>query len=320
MNVLIWHVHGSWTTNFVQGAHTYIVPVVDDRGPDGRGRARTWEWPSNAVELTPAELTDAPVDVVIVQRPLELELAERWLGRRPGRDTGLIWLEHNAPQGEINAMGHPARDRDDTIVVHVTHTNALFWDTGSTPMRVVEHGVVDPGERWTGECESIGVAINEPLRRGRVVGADLLPAFGAAAPIDLFGIGADQFGAALGRPSWLVAHDDPPQHTLHPELAQCRCYLHPFRWTSLGLTLIEAMLLGMPIVALATTEVPAAVPPECGFVSNDVDALVEAVGVLMRERERATQLGKAARAHALERYGLDRFLSEWDAVLEEACR
>ena len=40
-----------------------------------------------------------------------------------------------------------------------------------------------------------------------------------------------------------------------------RCYVHPFRWTSLGLSLIEAMHLGMPVVALATTEVPDAVPP-----------------------------------------------------------
>ena len=41
MRVLLWHVHGSWTTSFVQGPHTYLVPVTADRGPDGLGRART---------------------------------------------------------------------------------------------------------------------------------------------------------------------------------------------------------------------------------------------------------------------------------------
>ena len=46
------------------------------------------------------------------------------------------------------------------------------------------------------------------------------------------------------------------------------------RWTSLGLSLLEAMQLGMPVVALATTEATVAVPPEAGVVSNDVhDAL-----------------------------------------------
>ena len=50
MRILLWHVHGSWTTAFVQGPHRYIVPVVPDRGPDGRGRAQTWDWPSSVVE------------------------------------------------------------------------------------------------------------------------------------------------------------------------------------------------------------------------------------------------------------------------------
>ena len=31
MNILLWHVHGSWTTALVQGDHTYLVPVVPDR-------------------------------------------------------------------------------------------------------------------------------------------------------------------------------------------------------------------------------------------------------------------------------------------------
>ena len=32
MNVFLWHVHGSWTTAFVQGRHQYFVPVVPGRG------------------------------------------------------------------------------------------------------------------------------------------------------------------------------------------------------------------------------------------------------------------------------------------------
>ena len=50
MKVLLWHVHGSWTTSFVQGGHEYLLPVVDGpggkRSPDGLGRARTWDWPA----------------------------------------------------------------------------------------------------------------------------------------------------------------------------------------------------------------------------------------------------------------------------------
>jgi hypothetical protein len=47
MRILLWHVHGSWTTTLVQGAHEHLVPVLPGRPADGRGRARTWDWPGS---------------------------------------------------------------------------------------------------------------------------------------------------------------------------------------------------------------------------------------------------------------------------------
>jgi len=309
MRILIWHVHGSWTTAFVQGDHDYLVPVTPGRGPDGLGRARTWDWPPSAVEVTADEAADLDVDVVILQRPHELEgLAEQWLGgRRPGRDVPAIYVEHNAPQGRIAEMDHPAADRADLTLVHVTHFNDLFWDAGSTPTRVIEHGIVDPGHRYTGELARAAVVINEPGRRGRVTGTDLLPRLNGQVPLDLFGIGA----AALG------GREDVPQDDLHFEMARRRVYLHPIRWTSLGLSLIEAMQLGMPVVALATTEAPAVVPAGAGVLSTDVDELRAGLLRLIEDPEEARRRGDAARRAAIERFGLERFLDDWDRLLQE---
>lgn len=309
MRVFLWHVHGSYTTALVHGEHEYLVPVTPDRGPDGRGRAETFVWPESAVEVTPEEAAEAEVDVVILQRPEELNgLAEEWLGgRRPGRDVSAIYLEHNAPQGRINALRHPAADRPELLVVHVTHFNDLFWETGTTPARVIEHGVVDPGYRYTGELPRAAVVINEAVRRGRVTGTDLLERFQDWAPLDLFGMGAADLGG----------FENPPQAELHEELARRRVYLHPIRWTSLGLSLLEAMHLGMPVVALATTEVPEAVPPEAGVVSTRVETLAKALGRLVEDPEESRDMGEAARRYALSRYGLDRFLYDWDRVLKE---
>jgi glycosyltransferase involved in cell wall biosynthesis len=89
------------------------------------------------------------------------------------------------------------------------------------------------------------------------------------------------------------------------------------RWTSLGLSLLEAMHLGMPVVALATTEAPSAVPPDAGVVSTRVDVLLAALRWLADDPEQARLMGKAARAAALARYGLARFLADWDALLAE---
>jgi glycosyltransferase involved in cell wall biosynthesis len=308
MRILLWHVHGSWTTAFVQGEHEYVVPVLPDRGPDGRGRAQTYVWPESVVERTPAELREERFDAVVLQRPHEEDLAAQWLGRVPGRDIPAVYLEHNAPQGRIEEMRHPAADRDDLLLVHVTHFNALFWDSGSTRVRVIEHGVCDPGHIYSGELPRAAVVVNEPVRRNRVVGADLLPLLRETVPVDLYGMRTEPLGGV-----------DLPQAAMHREMARRRVYLHPVRWTSLGLSLIEAMHIGMPVVALATTEVVEAVPSDAGCVSNRVEQLQAALRRLVEDPHEARCMGENARAAALQRYGLRRFLRDWDSALEEAC-
>jgi glycosyltransferase involved in cell wall biosynthesis len=307
VRILLWHVHGAWTTSFVHGRHDYVVPVLPGRGPEGRGRAQTYTWPDRVRELPPEALAEEPVDLVILQRPHEEQLAREWLRR----DVPAVYVEHNAPQGRIAEMRHPLADRDDLVLVHVTHFNDLFWDAGATPTRVIEHGIVDPGERYSGELPRAAAVINEAPRRNRVTGTDLLARFAAGAPIDLFGIDGENLRAPV------TFAGDLPYEPLHDAMARRRVYLHPIRWTSLGLSLLEAMQLGMPVVALATTEVREAVPEAAGEVSTSVDALVAALARLVADPDEASERGRAARAAALERYGLERFHADWDALLED---
>ncbi|WP_111764974.1 glycosyltransferase [Nakamurella deserti] len=316
MRILLWHVHGSWATAFVQGRHRYVVPVLPDRGADGVGRARTWDWPATVTELPPERLRHEDFDLVLLQRPHEVELAATWLGRRPGVDLPAVYVEHNTPEGSPGRQRHPLADRDDIPIVHVTHFNDLFWDNGRAPTVVVEHGVVDPGLRYTGELAAGAVVLNEAGRRGRVVGADLVPRFAGVAPVDLFGMDSAAFVAGLGT-SAVTAHQDlRTQDEMHTALARRRVYLHPTRWTSLGLSLIEAMHLGMPVVAVAATEVVEAVPPGAGVISTDVARLLREFDSLMHEPEQGVAMGRLARTAALARYGLNRFLADWDDVLD----
>ncbi|WP_369130697.1 glycosyltransferase [Modestobacter roseus] len=330
MKVLLWHVHGSWTTAFVQGRHEYLLPVVTGpdgvRSPDGLGRARTWDWPTSAREVTPEQLREEQPDVVVLQRPRDLELVRAWLGREPGRDLPAVFLEHNAPgpdtgSGAVPETRHPMADQRAIPIAHVTYFNELFYDNGSAPTVVIEHGIVDPGERYTGELARAAVVVNEPVRRGRYTGGDLLPLFADAAPLDVFGMGLAGLHERYGlSPERVALHDDPPQAAMHAELARRRVYVHPVRWTSLGLSLLEAMHLGLPVVGLATTEAVEAVPAEAGVISTRPDRLAQAVRDFVHDPDRARLAGKAARAAALERYGLDRFLADWDALLGEVTR
>lgn len=313
MNILIWHVHGGYMTSFVQGRHRYLLPTT----PTGGGRSG-YDWPDSAQDISPEELRDADVDLVVLQRPEELELATELLGRVPGRDLPALFLEHNTPKGDVPQTVHPLADRSDLTVVHVTHFNDLFWDTGRAPTVVIEHGILDPGPLYSGEQPALGVVVNEPIRRGRVTGTDLLPRFAAVAPVDVFGIAGEGLGDHLGLPDRVRFGGDLRPDELYCALARRRAYLHPIRWTSLGLALLEAMHLGMPVLALATTEAIRAVPPEAGAISTDVGELVAAARLLIDDPDEARRRGAVAREVALERHGLERFLRRWDEVLEDA--
>ena len=164
MRVLSWHVHGAWSTAFVQGGHDYLVPVVPDRGPGRPRPGPDVPLAGHGASRSPRErLATEPVDVVVLQRPRDLELADAWLGgRRVGRDV----------PGGVRRARLPARRACRTpgtrwptgttcrSCTSPTSTQ-LMWDSGRAPSTVIEHGVVDPGPLWTGELPRAGVVVND---------------------------------------------------------------------------------------------------------------------------------------------------------------
>lgn len=316
-SLLVWHVHGSWMNSFVAGGHRYLIPVNDPRGPDGRGLCGR-DWPY-AEEVAFAELSGKQIDLVVLQRPQELELATRLLGRRPGIDVPAVYVEHNAPRPYPVESLHPIAEREDIPLVHVTAFNQLMWNSGRAHTVVIDHGIADPGHLYTGDIAAAGALINEPIRRWRTVGADLLGPLGQSVPVHVWGIGTQDLNGPPYQHPGVVGRGNLSTARLMKELAHRRVYLHTARWTSLGLSLLEAMFLGMPVVAVASTMTPLVVPPEAGVVSADLDTLRDALSGLVADRYRAEVVGKAGRNYATEHFALDRFLRQWDQLIAGQC-
>lgn len=315
-SVLLWHVHGSWTESFVSGRHRCVLPVNRLKDANGRGLCGR-DWP-RAQEVSFSDLSDEHIDLVVVQRPEEIDLATRWLGRRPGIDVPAVYVEHNAPRPFAVDSLHPVAGRTDIPVVHVTDFNRLMWNNGDAPTRVITHGIADPGYRYSGEIAAAATMINEPCRRWRTVGADLLAPLAEHVPIDVWGIDTDVLAECVAG-SRVRGRGDVPTARLLPEVGRRRVFLHTARWTSLGLSLIEAMFIGMPVVAVASTMAPLVVPPEAGVVSADVDTLAEALEAFVADGAAASAAGKAARDFATAQFGIERFLDEWDDLIDECC-
>jgi hypothetical protein len=310
-------VHGSYTDALLGGAHTYLFPARDEAGRGGLSRLGDRR-PANAIELSWPQLRDDPPDVVVLQREADLQDCAVHLGQRPGRELAAVWLEHNTPRLRVPDAWHPMAEVPGVLIVHVTYFNALLWDCGSAPTMVVEHGVADLGHRYTGEQARLAYVVNEPVRRWRVTGTDLLPVF-REHPIDAFGIDGHLLPEKLGSrcPQLRFAGNLGPEE-LYAEMAQRRAYLHLNRWTSLGLSLLQAMVLGMPVLVLDATEASRAVPPGAGALSGDLEELRRTAAVLLADVDEARARGEVARQAALERYPLDRFLARWDEAFSRA--
>jgi glycosyltransferase involved in cell wall biosynthesis len=137
--------------------------------------------------------------------------------------------------------------------------------------------------------------------------------------VDAYGIDADLLPEAMRPAHRRVSFEgNLKPNQLYDAMAERRVYLHLNRWTSLGLSLIQAMLLGMPVVVLDATEASRAVPDAAGARSSDITELVTAARRLLADPAEAQRRGLLARHAALERYGLPRFLHDWDLAFKEA--
>jgi glycosyltransferase involved in cell wall biosynthesis len=302
LRILTWHVHGSYLYYLTHVPHEFYVPVKPGRPAGYGGRAGSFPWPDNLHQVPAEELHDLELDCVLYQS------AQHWLHDGPEllSDEQLalpvIYLEHDPPRRHPTDTRHPVDDSS-VLLVHVTPFNALMWDSGDTPTRVIEHGVVVPDDaRYSGELARGIVVVNNLASRGRRLGADVFVEARERVPLDLVGMGAEELGG--------LREVQPPE--LARFASRYRFFFNPIRYTSLGLAICEAMMAGMPIIGLATTELVTVVKNgESGWVDTKLETLIEHMNALLANPAEARRLGEGARRTAVERFGMDRFVRDW---------
>jgi glycosyltransferase involved in cell wall biosynthesis len=215
---------------------------------------------------------------------------------------------------------HPMGGRSDIPIVHSTDFNRVMWNNGRAPACVVMPAVADPGRLFTGDVPAAVTVIDEPLRRVRETGTDLLAEVGRRAPIDVWGVDSDALTAKFRATARIRGRGPVRRPQFLRQLARRRAYVHTARWTSLDVGLMEAMYAGLPVVAFASTMASTMVPVEAGVVSADTRTLAAATEMFVADHRAAAAAGKAARDYAVAHFGLKRFQAEWDAVIDELTR
>ncbi|HSV18286.1 MAG TPA: glycosyltransferase [Casimicrobiaceae bacterium] len=308
LRILIWQVHGNYLYYLTQGPHDFHVLSRPGAPPGYGGRNGTLPWGDNVHDCPVERVRDLPFDCVVYQSLAHYRDDAPTLLSDAQLRLPAIYLEHDPPLAHPTNTVHPVTDAS-MMIVHVTHYNALMWDCGVVPTRVVEHGVrVPQAARYTGELARGVAVINHLARRGRRLGADVFAQWRDAVPLDLYGMAAE---ASQGL-------EELPYERLLAAMGRYRFYAHPVRYTSLALALCEAMMVGLPVVGLATTELPRIIADSGGgYVDTELARLVDVSRRLLRDPAEADRLGRAAQAYARERFGIERFVRDWNAVFAE---
>jgi glycosyltransferase involved in cell wall biosynthesis len=306
LRVLTWHVHGNYLYYLSHIPHELWLVTDAQRSAHHSGRSGTLPWHANVHEVPVDQVRNTEFDVVLFQSRAAWDDEQHRI-LNPAQLRGpRIYLEHDPPQQHPTDTRH-WMDDPEVLLVHVTPFNALMWDHAAVPVRVIEHGVRLLREvRWHGELERGLVAVNNIERRGRRLGLDVYRAAAQKVPLTLVGLGSELAGGV-----GTVANDELPER-----IAAHRFFFSPIRYTSLGLAVIEAMMVGAPVVALATTELSSVIKSgDDGIVDTRLDRLIDAMRRLLRDPREAQRIGAAGRHMAAERFSIDRFVNDWDAAL-----
>src|SRR4051794_18249000 len=223
LRVFTWHVHGNYLLYLAQARAEFYLPVgLDRHGYAGRGT--TFSFGPNVHDVPAAAVRDLPFDVILFQSRQNWERDQYDVLSEAQRRLPRIYLEHDPPQEHPTDTRHWVDDPN-VLLVHVTQFNRLMWDSGSTPTRVIEHGVVPPDAHYTGEIPKGIVVVNHLKQRGRRLGADVFERIRRRVPLDLVGMGAED----------LDGIGEVPPTQLGRFISRYRFFFNPIRYTSLGL-------------------------------------------------------------------------------------
>lgn len=306
LKIFTWHIHGSYLFYLSQGNYDIYIPTKPEKTEGYYGRGETFPFGPNVIEVPANEVKNHQFDCILYQTNQNYLVDQFEILSEEQRELPKVYLEHDPPRQHPTDTKHIIDDPEVTLV-HVTHFNRLMWNNNGTPTRVIEHGVTAPKANYSGHISKGIVVINNLPSRGRLLGLDIFLEARQHVPLDLVGMGTGELG--LGE-------------VLHPQLpefqSRYRFFFNPIRYTSLGLAVCEAMMMGIPVVGLATTELSAVIENgHSGFIHTDINYLIGKMQLLMHDPELARQIGQNGREVAMKRFGIDRFAQDWERLFRE---
>lgn len=219
-----------------------------------------------------------------------------------------VAIDHTEPPpGMVGEYLHRLEAMRGNPNVFITEFNKQSWK-GYPADPVIPHGIDTSLFRGYHGTEPRGLSVvNLFPQRDMFCGWTLWKDITSTIPVKLVGENPG-LSESISDVSKLIA-----------ELCSARFFLNTSQWSPVPLSMIEAMACGCPVVTTAKQEIPNIIRNgENGFMSNDPEELKGYCKQLLDDKDLATRLGAAGRQTVIERFGIDRFVANWNRVLYKA--
>lgn len=315
LNILTFPTHERYETYLSMTGHNFYAIRAD--------KIKDWKneyapVPSNYVLLDKnlgekQLLTHLNIDIVLSQNkyaqyPLACNISNQL-------HLPLITLEHtlpanNLPPGTIDRL----KTMKGSINVFISDFSIDKWGFEKTSdVRVVRHCVdtnlFSPNEFSSGRDKTILSVVNDWINRDWCCNFKGWARVTEGLPVRPVG---DTVG--LSKP----AKDTKELASIY---ASSRIFINTSTISPVPSSLLEAMSSGCAVVSTATCMIPEIIKNGVnGFLTNDETEMRKYLELLLEDEDLATELGKKARQTIIDNFGINRFVSEWNDIFEEASR
>lgn len=189
--------------------------------------------------------------------------------------------------------------------IFITKHNQKSWGYDDTNSIVIPHGIdTNIFNGYNGSGKYGTTIVNHIMQRDAFCGARLFDTISKEVPIKLIG----------ENPGLSKSINDPIE--LVKELSDAKFYLNTSTLSPCPMSLLEAASVGLPIVSTAYQEIPKIFTNgDTAFLSNDPKELIKYCKQLLSDDLMCKEFGSAARQVIIDKFGLNKFISNWSNVL-----
>ena len=218
----------------------------------------------------------------------------------------VISLNHTEPYPNLSVKRlKKLQDMRGDINIYITEHNKKTWNDPDGI--VINHGI-DPNIfcGYIGDNQDAVTMVNHFKNRNVFCGWDIWDTIRKEINCTLIG----------ENPGMSESINDVTQ--LVNRLAQSRVYLNTSTLSPCPLSLLEAAMIGMPIVSTAYQEIPNIFEHGVNaFLSNDTNELIKYCLDLFSDKNLAITMGNNARNLMIEKFSIEKFISNWNNILKK---